>query len=54
MDKASQDGDLSQDTASGPGMREWRILIGSFMAALGTTIVNVALVPAAAIPARRA
>jgi EmrB/QacA subfamily drug resistance transporter len=34
-------------TPSGPGMREWRILavvlVGSFMAVLDTTIVNVAL-----------
>jgi EmrB/QacA subfamily drug resistance transporter len=39
--------DPGQDAASGPGMREWRILavvlVGAFMAVLDTTIVNVAL-----------
>jgi EmrB/QacA subfamily drug resistance transporter len=37
----------NKETGSGPGMREWRILavvlVGSFMAVLDTTIVNVAL-----------
>ena len=36
-----------QESSQGPGMREWRILavvlVGSFMAVLDTTIVNVAL-----------
>jgi len=38
---------VRQDKAAGPGRREWRILavvlVGSFMAVLDTTIVNVAL-----------
>jgi EmrB/QacA subfamily drug resistance transporter len=38
---------VKQGTAAGPGIREWRILavvlVGSFMAVLDTTIVNVAL-----------
>jgi MFS family permease len=38
---------VKQDAAAGPGIREWRILavvlVGSFMAVLDTTIVNVAL-----------
>jgi len=38
---------VKQGTAAGPEIREWRILavvlVGSFMAVLDTTIVNVAL-----------
>jgi EmrB/QacA subfamily drug resistance transporter len=47
MDDTQSRVEDDKDTASGPGMREWRILavvlVGSFMAVLDTTIVNVAL-----------